>query len=90
LRALLGERPCLAFAHPLSFGLGRLERAMAQLQLPNDGWQEVLPELVGEAGLIVMDVDMLAPRVRFERRTIACGGAGTTFSCSSLPMAQPR
>jgi tetratricopeptide (TPR) repeat protein len=42
-----------------------------RLQLPNEGWQQVVENLVQHAHLIVMDCDTLAPGVVWELDTIA-------------------
>ena len=73
LLRLAGTRLLLGVANPLAFsGLG--ESLVARLQLPNDGWFEVLRELIQSAHTIVVDLVLLAPGVEAELAAIATDG----------------
>ena len=68
-RALAGRLPLLAVANPSQLLTSRGQ--IPRLQLPNEGWQDVVRNLVEHAHLIVMDCDTLASGVIWEMDTIA-------------------
>jgi hypothetical protein len=67
--ALDGRLAMLAVANPSQLMTARAD--IPRLQLPNEGWQQVVQNLVAHAHLIVMDCDTLAPGVIWELETIA-------------------
>jgi Tetratricopeptide repeat len=70
---VVGERPFLGIANPFTFKSSD-DGVPARLQLPNDGWFDVLRELVESAHTIVVDLPMLAPGVEAELAAIAAAG----------------
>lgn len=68
-QALAGRLPMLAIANPSQ--LNTSSGIIPRLQLPSEGWQQVVRNLVEFAHLIVMDCETLAPGVIWELDTIA-------------------
>jgi tetratricopeptide (TPR) repeat protein len=76
--ALNGRLAMLAVANPSQLMTSRAE--IPRLQLPDEGWQQAVQNLVAHAHLIVMDCDTLAPGVIWELETIAgLGRADSTI-----------
>ena len=82
--ALNGRLSMLAVANPSQLMTSRAE--IPRLQLPDEGWQQVVQNLVAHAHLIVMDCDTLAPGVIWELDTIAgLGRANSTIVILPAP-----
>lgn len=67
--ALDGWLPMLTVANPSQ--LITMNGKVPRLQLPNEGWQQVVQQLIKKAHLIVMDCDAFASGVMWELKTIS-------------------